>query len=262
MPTPVLESDTADWTALILGDYRHAVGTIPPLNHLIGWDDPHDFSLYVEPGPYDRRVSLAGPFLTQVPSDVTRPTMSIVAPAEGATLTGVTPVGVQSFRLARPRRRRPARRRTVRRDRSDPAALACLRHAPGRSWVSQPRGDRVRLLRKRFLRDAQRRRDERVAGRIMPSRLSAWDVPRLLLRRHWTLTGPYLGTLIDHPFPVPAANLGWGLRHGWAEEIAFGRSNTISGVWRGSFDFPPDNYRLAFQVDDGTESGERPTCHR
>jgi hypothetical protein len=65
-------------------------------------------------------------------------------------------------------------------------------------------------------------------------------------------TGPYLGTLVDHPFPTPARNAGWGLTHEWGiGTVAFGRGDTISGVWRGRLAFRPGNYRLHFFTDDG-----------
>jgi PA14 domain len=66
------------------------------------------------------------------------------------------------------------------------------------------------------------------------------------------LDGPYLGTLLDTPFPVPSSNLGTGINHSFPSgEIAFGQFDTVSGVWRGTLDFPAGNYILRFYTVDG-----------
>jgi hypothetical protein len=64
--------------------------------------------------------------------------------------------------------------------------------------------------------------------------------------------GPYLGTLVDHPFPVPTPNAAFLIKHTWdADEIAFGQTDTVSGLWRGRLTFPPANHVLRFFTDDG-----------
>src|SRR4029453_6472665 len=66
------------------------------------------------------------------------------------------------------------------------------------------------------------------------------------------LNGPYLGTLLDTPFPVPSSNLGTGIFHtGFDDVLAFGQSSTVSAVWRGTLSFPRGNYILSFFADDG-----------
>ena len=66
--------------------------------------------------------------------------------------------------------------------------------------------------------------------------------------------GPYLGTLLDHPFPTPTSNAGIGVNHAWGDGVvAFGRANTITGVWRGRLDFPAGTYLCRFFTDDGLQ---------
>jgi hypothetical protein len=85
--TPTIENDAppaADALLAIL-TYDNAVnGAIAhELNHVIGWDEPHDFHLLAAPTDYERQVSLAGPFLTQTPSDVVKPTVARTSESTG-----------------------------------------------------------------------------------------------------------------------------------------------------------------------------------
>jgi hypothetical protein len=52
-------------------------------------------------------------------------------------------------------------------------------------------------------------------------------------------------------FPYPATNVASGPSHAWGGEVAFGRADHITGVWRGRFDFPTGLYWFRFHADDG-----------
>jgi hypothetical protein len=65
-------------------------------------------------------------------------------------------------------------------------------------------------------------------------------------------TASFLGAEIDHPFPVPSRNVGFGPSRSWPDGVvAFGRTDHITGIWRGTLDLPPDRYRFRFFADDG-----------
>jgi hypothetical protein len=64
-------------------------------------------------------------------------------------------------------------------------------------------------------------------------------------------SGTYLGSWSDAAFPYPATNVALGPTHDWGGEVAFGRSDHITGVWRGMFGFRPGLYELRFHTDDG-----------
>ena len=252
MTTPALESDITDFAASIVGDYRHAVSTIAhELNHLIGWDEPHDFSLDAEPTQYEKRVVLAGPFLTQVPQDVTPPTASILAPAAGARLAGTAPVrvnasdagGMDAVVLL-------VDKQFVAADRTAPFSLPFDTRLVGHGKHT------LEVIAYDAAGNTTLKTREVSVMNELPHTSCRGGFPQGTFHVCYfdgvDLTGTYLGTLLDHPYPVPATNAGWGLRHEWGgDEIAFGRTDSVSGVWRGRFDFPPDNYTLRFFHDDG-----------
>ncbi len=64
------------------------------------------------------------------------------------------------------------------------------------------------------------------------------------------LDGPYLGTLLDAPFPVQSSNFGTGINHSGVGQVAVGQPGTVSGAWRGTLNFPAGNYMLSFFTDD------------
>src|SRR5207249_1823706 len=68
------------------------------------------------------------------------------------------------------------------------------------------------------------------------------------------VAGPYLGTVIDHPFPTPTSNAGFGVQHIWGDGfVAFGKYDNVTGVWRGKLDFPAGTYLCRFFTDDGLQ---------
>src|SRR5207249_9153744 len=63
-----------------------------------------------------------------------------------------------------------------------------------------------------------------------------------------------LGTVIDHPFPTPTSNAGFGVQHIWGDGfVAFGKYDNVTGVWRGKLDFPAGTYLCRFFTDDGLQ---------
>ena len=244
---PAIEKDASAKDYLI---YRNAVGTMAhELNHLIGWDDPHDFGFFEGPSEYEKQVSLAGPFLTETPTDVTKPVVRFSGPP-GATLSGTVPIAV---------------------DASDDVAMDAVIltvddqfMAIDRSPPFAPRFDTTSVghgehLLEVFAHDSSGNTSSVTREVVVENQVAENSCSETFPIGTFHVCyfdgagigGPYLGTLLDHPFPVPATNAGWGLRHNWEEEIAFGESETIGGVWRGTLDLPTGNYALDFFTDDG-----------
>ena len=64
-------------------------------------------------------------------------------------------------------------------------------------------------------------------------------------------TGPYLGSWFDGGSRTRPRMWRQVPRTSSANVVAFGRADHITGVWRGSFDFPPGLYWFRFHTDDG-----------
>jgi Bacterial Ig domain len=250
-PIPRMPAGIGGGFDLDAGRYSTAVDTIAhELNHGIGFDDPHDFSLSAPPNDYERQFSLAGPWLTETPADVTDPTATFTAPAAGATLSGIATVSVNAadatgmdavvflvddqFMAV---------------DRSSPFSFAFDTTKVGfglhalEAIAYDSSGNTTRVT-----------RSVNVRNQVAATSCSA-TFPQGVLHVCFfdgaNFNGPYLGTLLDTPFPVPSSNLGAGILHGDFGEVAFGQSDTVSGIWRGTLSFPRGNYILGFFTDDG-----------
>lgn len=250
---PHIEPNVGDWLVQALGLYDDAVfGTIAhELNHVIAWDDPHDFSLHSPPNQYERDVSLAGPWLTRNLADAVEPTIDIVTPTDGATITGTTDVvfdasddgGVDAVLLL-----------------ADQQVVAIDRTAPFSIPVDTSRlsvGDHA-LTAVAF--DTTGNTTEtaptnvHVENEIHDARCDTGFPVGTFHACFYDGIGtaaPYLGSWLEAPFPYPATNVAVGPWHDWGDEVAFGRSDHITGVWRGKFDFPPGSYQWRFHTDDG-----------
>jgi hypothetical protein len=249
---PHIESGVGDWLVSALGLYDDAVfGSIAhELNHLIGWDDPHDFSLHSPPNQYERDVSLAGPFLTRKLPDAVEPTVSITAPTGGSTMSGTTNVQVDASDAAMDAVVLLVDQQPVGIDRTAPfqipldtTKLSVADHeltaiaidTTGNFAHSSPVAVHV-------------------ANEVHDSACDATfpvGTFRACFYDGVGTTGTYLGSWYDGPFPYPATNVALGPSHDWPGEVAFGLADHITGVWRGKFDFPPGLYELRFHTDDG-----------
>jgi hypothetical protein len=251
VPIPPIPVDIHEGFAATLGSYAASVNTVAhELNHAIGWDDPHDFSLENPPNDYEKQFSLAGPWLTETPADVIDPVVSLSAPAAGAILSGTV---------------------TVSADASDEAGLDAVVFLVDDQFMAVDKtspfffefdtmqvGFGPHELRAIAYDDAgntgideltvtvQNQVAETSCSGTFPS-----GVFHACFFDGTNLDGPYLGTLLDTPFPVPSSNLGTGINHSGFGEVVFGRSDMVSGIWRGTLDFPRGNYILRFFTDDG-----------
>ncbi|MGH2650922.1 MAG: Ig-like domain-containing protein, partial [Actinomycetota bacterium] len=252
VPVPPIEPDLPQFVAEGLGVYDVAIYTIAhELNHLIAWDDPHDFALENPPNDYEKAVALAGPFLTETPSDATKPSVSISRPAVGAVLSGTRPVVVDAT--------------------DDVGVEAVTLLVDGQVWAVDEASpysidlDTTLIGHGKFLLTAIAQdstgntatvaRQVTVENRLAEASCGE-DFPEgtfhVCYYEGTGFEGPYLGTLLDHPFPVPAPNAGWLIRHDWGSDpVAFGRGDDMSGVWRGRLTFPPGRYLFRLWADEG-----------
>jgi hypothetical protein len=251
-PIPRIPVDILEGFAIDAGRYSSAVSTIAhELNHGIGFDDPHDYTLSEPPNDYERQFVLAGPWLTQTPADVTDPTVSFTAPAARATLSGIVTVSVSaSDDTAMDAVVFLVDDHFMAVDSSSPFSFAFDTRRVGfgahtlEAIAYDRSGNTTRATRAVDVRNQ------------LPARSCSATFPEGVLHACFfdgtNLDGPYLGTLLDTPFPVPSSNLGTGIFHaGSDEEFAFGQSSTVSAVWRGTLSFPRRNYILSFVADDG-----------
>ncbi|HEX5757779.1 MAG TPA: Ig-like domain-containing protein [Thermoanaerobaculia bacterium] len=251
VPIPPITADIHEGFAKGMGTYSGSVSTLAhELNHAIGWDDPHDFSLSEPPNDYERQFSVTGPWLTETPADVTDPVVSFSAPADGAFLSGTVTVSANA---------------------SDETSLDAVVFLVDDQFMTADHASPFSFEFDTTQVGFGPHRLEAIAydnaGNITTVTLAVTvqnqvaesscseTFPTGVFHACFfdgaNLDGPYLGTLLDTPFPVPSANLGIGINHAGFGEVAFGQSDTVSGVWRGILDFPPGNYILSFYSDDG-----------
>lgn len=220
------------------------------LNHAIGMDDPHDFTLTQLPNDYEKQFALAGPWLTETLPDQTDPVISFTAPDPDATVSDTITVSV---------------------DASDETGLDAVVFLVDDHFMTV---DETSPFSFEF--DSKRvgfglHQLQAIAYDDQGNSATAIQSVTILNQMAETscsetfpvgvfhacffdganLEGPYLGTLLDPPFPVPSSNLGTGILHRSFGGIAFGQSDTVSAVWRGTLDFPAGNYILRFFTDDG-----------
>lgn len=250
--TPAIEPD-APPADILLGylTYDRAVnGTIAhELNHVIGWDEPHDFHLLAAPTDYEKQVSLAGPFLTETPEDVTKPAVSFSQPASGATLSGTATVSVSaSDDVAMDAVAFLVDDQLMVIDDTKPFSFQFDTTKVGfeshqlQAIAYDTTGNTTSATREVIVKN--------VVAETSCSRSFPVGTFHACFYDGIDLSGPYLGTLLDTPFPVPSSNVG-AMIHSGSGEVAFGQSDTVSGVWRGTLDLPPGNYRLSFLTNDG-----------
>ena len=251
---PAVEPDVGDWLLDALGIYDDAVyGSIAhELNHVIGWDDPHDFSLASPPNQYERDVSLAGPFLTRRLSDAIPPSVSFQSPGPGAILSGTVPIDVQATDdVAMDAVLLTVDQQFAQIDTSAPfeITLDTRRFGIGEHTLTAIALDAKGNMREASIPVAFR---NQTVGGTCKTRFPKGTFRACFYDGIGT-TGTYLGSWIEHPFPTPSSNVGYGVRHDFADEVAFGRTDHLTGVWRGTIPLPPGTYRWRFHADDGLQ---------
>jgi hypothetical protein len=235
-----------------LGKYAPAVSTLAhELNHLIAWDDPHDYSIFTTPDAYERAVALAGPFLTQGLADAVGPSVSFTTPAADTTISGTTPIrvgasdahGVEAVQFL-------VDGYPAALDTGAPFSfgLDTTQIGTGRHRVEalafDPSGNGTTVGETVFVDNA------------LPVRSCPTGFPTGTFRACFydgvNSTASFIGAVLDHPFPTPSRNVGFGPNHLWgADAIAFGRTDHVTGVWRGTLDLRPGRYVFRFFTDDG-----------
>ena len=250
---PHIESGVGQWLVDSLGNYDHAVFSSigHELNHVIGWDDPHDFSLSSPPNQYERDIARAGPWLTKGLPDHVDPTITLTAPAAGATIGGTADVtfgasdagGMDAVMLL-------VDERFMGIDRTAPFSIPV-------DTTRLPVGDH-QLVGVAFDRTGNFTETTPATVHVENEVSDAACNTAFPLHRFHVCfydgndtSGAYLGSWDDGVFPYPAANVASGPAHAWGGEVAFGRADHITGVWRGKFDFPAGLYWLRFHTDDG-----------
>jgi hypothetical protein len=252
VPIPPIDPDIPDSLVPDMGRYFGlGVDVIAhELNHAVGWDDPHDFTLTQPPNDYEKQFSLAGPWLTETLPDQTDPAISFTAPAPDAAVSDTI---------------------TVSADASDETGLDAVVFLVDDHFMAvddtspfsfefdtKRVGFGLHQLQATAYDDqgnsATATRSVTVLNQVAET-LCSESFPVGVFHACFfdgtNLDGPYLGTLLDAPFPVPSSNLGTGILHSGFGEVAFGESDTVSAVWRGTLDFPAGNYILRFFTDDG-----------
>ena len=250
---PTLEAgyDVGTWVLDGLDEYRRpiACALAHELNHSIGWDDPHDFCLGSPPNDYERQVVSRSPWLTVTPSDITRPSVSFQASAGLSSIGGTTTLAVNA---------------------SDAGGIDAVVLLVDGVYVDidaiAPYSFAVDTTRLGFGTRTFTAIAYDVAGNTSESSRD-WVVSNVVAGSACSgqfpvgvfhaciydgvgTTGPYLGTLLDSP-SWRSDNAAHAINHGFSSGVAFGQTDTFTGVWRGQFDFPEGNYRFRFDTDDG-----------
>jgi Ca2+-binding RTX toxin-like protein len=250
VPIPPIPPDLGDGIFGILTYTGQLSDVAHELNHAIGWDDPHDFSLSQPPNDYEKQFSLAGPWLTETPLDTMDPVVSFMAPAPDTVVSDTIMVSAEA---------------------SDETALDAVVFLVDDQFMAvdetSPFSFRFDTTQVGFGphqlqaiaydddgNSAAATQNVTVFNQVAETSCSETSPGGRFEACFFDGTnaaGPYFGTLVDTPFPVPSSNLGTGINHTNVDEIAFGESDTVSAVWRGILDFPPGNYILRFFTDDG-----------
>ena len=253
LKVPHLEAgyDTPEWVVDLLDEYQRpiACALAHELNHSIGWDDPHDFCLGSPPTDYERHVVASSPWMTVTPADTLRPSVSVTSPAEATVVTGNATINVSASDAGG----------------MDAVVLLVDGHyvdldttAPFSFTVDTTK---LNFGSRRFTAiayDMAGNTSEASRHLVVRNTISgsscAGTFPVGVFHACFYdgigTGGPYLGTLLD----VPAwysDNVALAVNHGFGDGVAFGQTETFSGVWRGQLDLPAGNYRLRFNTDDG-----------
>ena len=67
-------------------------------NHGIGWDEDNSQFIDHPPTQWEQDVVAESPWLTEIPADITPPSVSITTPLGGGTISGTTTVQRQCQR--------------------------------------------------------------------------------------------------------------------------------------------------------------------
>ncbi len=237
---PPIEADFSFAVLDVMGRYRDALGggLAHELNHAIGWDEINNFSLYEPPSDYEYSIGQQSPFMTESLDDATPPSASFtnfpVSPASGSVTievtasdnSGMDAVGfmvdgqLQAFDNSSPYRY------TL-----DTKRVGLGVHTIGAVAVDQT-GNATWIERKLTVANT-------LSGSSCSSNSPAGKFQVCFYDGLGT-AGPFLGEMRDQPFPVVAPNAGPLIKHWWEpdEVVAFGQSATVTGVWRGTINFP------------------------
>jgi hypothetical protein len=250
VPIPPMPPDVADWTFGILTYTQQLSDVAHELNHAIGQDDPHDFSLSQPPNDYEKQFSLAGPWLTETLVDRIDPVVSLAAPAPDTTVSDTITVSAEAayetgldavvFLF-------------------DDQFMGVDETSPFSFEFDTTRVGFGPHQLQAIAYDDQGNSATATQSVTVLNQVAETSCSEIFPEGSFeacffdgtNLDGPYLGTLADAPFPLPSSNLGTGINHINVNEIAFGESDTVSAVWRGILDFPAGNYILRFFTDDG-----------
>ncbi len=248
---PTLEPDVG-WQIWEMGKFDPNAGTIAhELNHNIGWDDPHDFCLEMPQTPLEIAMAKALPWLYETMTDTKNPTVSITNPVDGAVVSGTIIVSVTALDV----------------DSGIDAVVLTIDDywfdvsttPPYTFSVDTTKiGHGLRRLTAIAYDRAGRIAEAEIRVKVqnqLPSCPNTYpqDSGYVCYYDGIGFSGDYLGTMIDPPQILAAdGTFGFLMQHDFGtDEIAFGKSERISGMWRARVNFLEGWYKFIIQADDG-----------
>ncbi len=254
--TPWLEPDVT-WTLDGTGVVDPNVFTVAhEMNHNIGRDDNNDFSYQNPQNPSEIAGARALPWLTEPMTDVQSPTVSFTSPVNGSIVSGTIAVNLSASDTGGSGLEAAALLvdgywQGV--DASAPYSfsLDTTKLGHGSHKLTAIAYDNSGHIAKAEITVNVKNIVSGACDTSYPL-----DTGRVCYYDGIGFAGTYLGTLIDAPnFVTDNGNFGWWPRHDFGSgEVAFGQSDTVSGVWRAQFNFPATTYtryNITFYTDDG-----------
>jgi hypothetical protein len=247
---PTSEPNLPDWAAAVFGSFAAGVDTMwHETNHGIGWDENNSAFIAQAPTQWEQDVVAESPWLTEIPADTTPPSVSITAPAGGATLSGTTTVQVDAG------------------DSDGMDAVALVVDGRVRNVATSPpyafdldtlglSSDTHQLTAIAY--DAAGNTAEQTIDVNVMNELDGVCDTNPPVGQFYacmyagTNFDTYLGTVVDGVDPLDTGATAWGPRHRWPSGTVFhGVDSRISGRWKGVVDLPAGNYLFHVLADDG-----------
>jgi hypothetical protein len=249
-PVPKAEPDAPDWVGAVFGSYGSAVGTMwHESNHGIGWDENNNAWIDQPPTQWERDVVALSPWLTEIPSDTTAPSVAVTSPTSGSTASGTATVrvdasdggGMDAVGLVV-----DGRLRSI--DTSPPYAFDL-----DTLGLSSDRHQLTAIAYDAAGNTAEQTIDVDVVNELGGACNTNPPVGRFYACMYaGTNFDTYLGTMVDGVDQLDTGTVAWGPRHRWATGTVFhGIGSQISGRWKGVVDLPAGNYLFHVLTDDG-----------
>lgn len=257
MRIPTLEPDAPCW---LVNPYLPMWNTMfdpnawvlaHELNNSIGWNDPYEPFLDTPHTPLEIGIGRDLPWLYEAMTDTEDPFVSILSPAEGTVVSGTVTVSVDASDA----------------DSGVDAVVLTIDGCWFGASTTPPytfsvdttqigHGSRrlTATAYDRVGRIAQAAIDVVVQNEL-PSCPDNYpqDSGHVCYYDGIGFSGDYLGALIDPPHIMASdGSFGFLTWHSFGtEEVAFGKQETISGLWRARVDFPENWYKFVIKSSDG-----------